>query len=79
MSYLILEKKFHKIRKENINADGKKLWQPIKEILSETNITSTGWKRINKEYQKVMLIPEFYIDGYGNKHIIEKNHFLIQK
>lgn len=25
-----------------------------------------------------MKYPEYYIDGYGNKNIIEVNHFLIQ-
>ena len=25
-----------------------------------------------------MLSPEYYIDGYGNKKIIEENHFYIQ-
>ena len=42
------------------------------------DIKADKWKHINKEYHKVVLAPEYYIDGYGNKKIIEENHFYIQ-
>lgn len=74
----IVEKKSHQLRKSNPQADGQKFWKPIKEELSKFDIEATGWKNIKKEYQKTLLRAEFYIDGYGNKNIIEFNHFIIQ-
>ena len=74
----IVEEKSDKLRKTNPQADGQQFWQPIKEKLSKFDIEATGWKNIKKEYQKTLLRAEFYIDGYGNKNIIEINHFIIQ-
>jgi len=74
----LIEIYFHNLRKSNPNADGQKLWQPIKNMLSKINIRADQWKHIKKEYQNIMFTPEFYIDGYGNKSIIEINHFVIQ-
>ena len=76
----LVQYKSCELRKKNKNADGKKFWQPIKKILEENdNIKSLKWKNINKKDQeRIMLLPEYYIDGYGNQHIIELNHFIIQ-
>ena len=74
----IVEEKSYQLRKTNPQADGQQFWQPIKEELSKFDIEATGWKNIKKEYQKTLLRAEFYIDGYGNKNIIEINHFIIQ-
>ena len=74
----IVEKKSHQLRKSNSQADGQKFWKPIKEELSKFDIEASGWKNIKKEYHKALLRAEFYIDGYGNKNIIEINHFIIQ-
>ena len=74
----IVEEKSDKLRKTNPQADGQQFWQPIKEELSKFDIEATGWKNIKKEYQKTLFRAEFYIDGYGNKNIIEINHFIIQ-
>lgn len=74
----IVQLNSHKLRKNNPNADGLGFWQPIKKMLSNHDIKASHWKNIKKSYQIVMLQPEYYIDGYGNKGIIEKNHFLIQ-
>ena len=74
----LVEQKSYELRKNDIKADGQKFWQPIKNILSTIDIKADKWKHINKEYYKVMLSPEYYIDGYGNKKIIEENHFYIQ-
>ena len=66
-------------RRENPSFDGLKFWQPIKKILSESSWKATKWKKQSKtKYEKIMSIPEYYIDGHGNTKIIEKNHFLIQ-
>ena len=74
----IVEGKSHQLRKTNPKADGKKFWEPIKQELSKFDIEATEWKNIEKEYHKTLLRAEFYIDGYGNKNIIEINHFIIQ-
>lgn len=66
-------------RKNNQNFDGKKFWQPLKTILTISNWKATNWKKQSKkEYTRIMSIPEFIINGYGDTEIIEKNHFLIQ-
>lgn len=74
----LIENKSHSLRLKNSNADGQKFWKPIKEILSNINIKVEKWKNVNDENKKIMLMPEFIIDGYGNKKIIEINHFIIQ-
>ena len=66
-------------RLNNRSFDGKKFWQPIKDVLSESNWKASKWKtQSKKNYKKVMNIPEYYINGYGKTIIIEENHFLIQ-
>jgi len=75
----LVEKKSHQLRTKKPKADGQKFWQPIKKILEEYDqISGIQWKPVPKSYQKIMLLPEFYIDGYGDQNIIEKNHFIIQ-
>jgi len=75
--FTLIENKSHDLRKKNPKADGQKFWQPIKNILSEINIEASSWKKIKKN-NKIMLLPEYVINGYGNQEIIEINHFLIQ-
>ena len=66
-------------RKKNASFDGKKFWQPIKTILSESSWEADKWRKQSKtKYEKIMSMPEFFINGHGNTEIIEKNHFLIQ-
>tara|TARA_X000000950_G_scaffold287702_1_gene401143 strand:- start:1754 stop:2212 length:459 start_codon:yes stop_codon:yes gene_type:complete len=68
-----------KKRLRNRSFDGKKFWQPIKEILSKSNWKANKWKtQSKKQYKLIMNIPEYYINGEGKKLIIEENHFLIQ-
>jgi hypothetical protein len=68
----------YKLRKKNPNYDGKEFWQPLKKILDE-EIYGEKWKKINKKLESdIMKLPEYYIDGYENRYIIEINHFLIQ-
>lgn len=73
-----VEHESYKLRKNNRNADGQLFWQPIKKILSKSNIKVSRWKHIKEEHKEVMNIPEYIINGYGDKTIIELNHFLIQ-
>ena len=81
-----IETLFEQIRKiakqkriENSSFDGKNFWQPIKIILSESNWKANKWKKqSNTKYDKIMSMPEFFINGHGNTEIIEENHFLIQ-
>ena len=66
--------KAYQTRKKNKNYNGLKLWRPIKEMLKEyDNIKANKWKKINKKITKqVMLLPEYYINGYDKKHIIDE-------
>ena len=81
-----IETLFEQIRKvvkqkREINAsfDGKKFWQSIKTILAKSSWNATNWKTQSKtNYEKIMSMSEYTINGYGNTEIIEKNHFLIQ-
>lgn len=68
-----------KERHKNKKFDGLKFWRSIKPILSNSNYKAKKWKNIPKKYYKnIMLLPEYYIDGYGNTNMIEENHFIIQ-
>lgn len=56
-----------------------KYWQEIKDITSKYNIKATKWNKIDKRIEnKIMNEPEYYINGYGDKTIIEPNHYLIE-
>ena len=60
--------------------DGKGFWQPIKKILAKVNINALDWKKISQDIvESIMTLPEYYKNGYGDEHIIETNHFLIQQ
>ena len=60
--------------------DGKGFWQPIKKILAKVNINASKWKNIPQDIvESIMTLPEYYKNGYGDEHIIETNHFLIQQ
>jgi len=72
-------KKLKKERRKKKTFEGQAFWQPIKKILSNSPWEATKWKKTKKtHYEKIMKYPEYYIDGYRNKNIIEVNHFLIQ-
>ena len=77
----VLEKSYT-LRKENPNNfDGLGFWQPIKKILEPfDNYNDKRWKKISEsKTKKIMLLPEYIINGYDNKIINEKNHFIIQQ
>lgn len=68
-----------KERYKNKNFDGLKFWRSIKPILTNSKYEANKWKKIPiKYYKNIMMLPEYYKDGYDNTHIIEENHFLIQ-
>jgi len=81
-----IETLFDQIRKiakhknqTDVSFDGKKFWQPIKIILSDSTWKATKWKKQSKtKYEEIMNMPEFFINGYGNTIKIPENHFLIQ-
>lgn len=77
----VLEKSY-KLRKKNPNAfDGQGFWQPIKKLLEPLDSYSAKkWRKISKtKTKKIMLLPEYSINGYETKLIDEKNHFIIQQ
>jgi hypothetical protein len=73
----LVEKSSHNLRKAKKEADGLKFWQPIKKLFSFVDINAKSWKQM-KHHDNVLDVPEYYIDGRGEKKIIEVNHFLIQ-
>ena len=77
----ILEKSY-KLRKANpTKFDGQGFWQPIKKTLEPLdNYNAKKWKKISKiKTRKIMLLPEYTINGYETKLINENNHFIIQQ
>lgn len=74
--------KAYKLRKANpTKFDGQGFWQPIKKILEPLDeYSAKKWKKIPKKLAKsIMLLPEYTINGYEEKIIIENNHFIIQQ
>jgi hypothetical protein len=74
--------KAYKLRKANpTKFDGLGFWQPIKKLLEPLDEYSTKkWKKIPKKLTRsIMLLPEYTINGYEEKIIIENNHFIIQQ
>ena len=86
-----LEKIFNNVRdiarygrkKHGDRFDGFTYWQSIKKVLKQyddENIRGSKWKKINASLvDKIMNLPEKYINGYGDEVIIESNHFIIQQ
>ena len=77
----VLEKAY-KLRKANpTKFDGKGFWQPIKKILEPLDkYSAKTWKKLSKKLTRsIMLLPEYTINGYEEKIIIENNHFIIQQ
>jgi hypothetical protein len=74
--------KAYKLRKANpTKFDGQGFWQPIKKILEPLDeYSAKKWKKIPKKLTRsIMLLPEYTINGYEKKIIIENNHFIIQQ
>jgi hypothetical protein len=74
--------KAYKLRKANpTKFDGLGFWQPIKKMLEPLDeYSAKKWKKIPKKMtKKIMLLPEYTINGYEEKSIIEDNHFIIQQ
>ncbi len=59
-----------------LHSTGKKFWQPIKKILSESDWKAKKWKTTSKvKYDRIMKMPESFTDVHGHNEIIEINHF----
>ena len=74
--------KAYKLRKANpTKFDGLGFWQPIKKMLEPLDeFSAKKWKKIPKKLTRsIMLLPEYTINGYEEKVIIENNHFIIQQ
>jgi len=74
--------KAYKLRKANpTKFDGLGFWQPIKKMLEPLDeYSAKKWKKIPKKMTRsIMLLPEYTINGYEEKSIIEDNHFIIQQ
>jgi len=77
----VLQKSYQLRKKNPKTFDGKTFWQPIKKILETLdNYSASKWKILSKsKTKKIMLLPEYTINGYETKQINEKNHFMIQQ
>ena len=74
--------KAYKLRKANpTKFDGQGFWQPIKKLFEPFDeYSAKKWKKIPKKLTKtIMLLPEYTINGFEEKSIIENNHFIIQQ
>ena len=74
--------KSYKLRSSNpLKFDGQGFWQPIKKMLEPLDeFTAKEWKKISPtKTKKIMLLPEYSINGYETKEINETNHFIIQQ
>jgi hypothetical protein len=72
----------YKLRKAKPSQfDGQGFWQPIKKMLEPLDsYNAKKWKSISKtKTRKIMLLPEYTINGYETKVINENNHFIIQQ
>ena len=78
---MVLEKSYQLRKKNPTNFDGQRFWQPIKKILEPFDShNAKKWKKISKvKTRKIMLLPEYTINGYEKKMIDENNHFIIQQ
>ena len=77
----ILDKSYQLRKKNPLHFDGKGFWQPIKTMLEPLDKhTASKWKNLSKsKTKKIMLLPEYTINGYDTKTINENNHFIIQQ
>jgi hypothetical protein len=78
---IILDKSYQLRKRDPTHFDGKSFWQPIKTILEPLdNYSASKWKTLSKtKTKKIMLLPEYTINGYETKIIDENNHFIIQQ
>ena len=77
----VLEKSYQLRKKSPNTFDGQGFWQPIKKILEPfDSYNEKKWIKISKtKTRKIMLLPEYTINGYETKLINENNHFIIQQ
>jgi hypothetical protein len=67
--------KAYKLRKANpTKFDGQGFWQPIKKMLEPLDeYSAKKWKKIPKKLTRsIMLLPEYTINGYEEKIIIQQ-------
>ena len=76
----VLEKAY-KLNKSRKNFDGLGFWQPIKKMLEPLDrYNAKKWKKISKtKTRKIMLLPEYTINGYDEKTTNRVHHFIIQQ
>ena len=78
----LVKEKSYVLRKASPESfDGKGFWQPIKTMLEPLDhVVASKWRPISKtKTRQIMLLPEYTINGYEQKHIDEHNHFIIQQ
>ena len=75
-----VREKARELRSSNANADGLAFWKPIKAVLSKyTDIRASKFKKIDSALtSRIMILPEKCTNGYGEEHMIELHHFMIQ-
>ena len=76
----LVREKSKMLRQNNSKADGLAFWKPIKDKLAKySDIVASGFKEIEPRLTAaIMALPEKVINGYGEEHMIELHHFMIQ-
>jgi len=69
-----------RLKKEDPKFKQEKVWKKIEKILKPLDKhKASGWKNIKKDLKESILdLPEYYIDGRGNKKITHE-HFLMEQ
>lgn len=70
----------YNLRVKNSKSDGLFYWTKLKKILAPiSHVKASTFLDIDEAiYQRFMKLPEKQVDGFGNTHMIEINHFAIQ-
>lgn len=74
-----LRSQCYHLLKNRPEMDGQAFWGLLKKILGECDNTRFPWKSCDPNlFSDYMSLPEYYVDGYGNKVMDKSNHFKIQ-
>ena len=77
---LVVEKVTTLKKKHGDNFNSENFFIGLGKILDSNVVASGGWKKIAKDLvENIMSMPEYTIDGYGNKKLVRSHHYLIEQ
>ena len=69
-----------KLKRDDPKFDEDDIWKKIEDIIKPLEKKKITWKKMGKDLKKSILdLPEFYIDGFGKKHRVDFNHYLMEQ